>query len=129
NPTRARLEEAVAALEGGHQFVSDYSQWEALQADNSSSGDYAAEPETKPALKPEEPPKPRLNAAERKELTNMETTIHAAEEEVTRLEARMLLPEVATNPLALAECWEQVGAAKERVAELYSRWEELEGRR
>ncbi len=124
-----RVSTEILALDGkgGHRYVSDYSQWEALQADAinqfTEQDEIGSIPESKPV------DKPKLNSAERKELLNMETTIHGAEQEVDRLEKLMLFPSVSSDPVALGKTWNEVIVAKEKVAAMYARWEELEQRR
>jgi ATP-binding cassette subfamily F protein uup len=71
--------------------------------------------------------KPRkLKWKEARELETIESTIAAAEAEVSRLESVFAAPDVYLKPkpemLALQE---SLGAARARVTELYARWEEL----
>ncbi|MFM7188360.1 MAG: ABC-F family ATP-binding cassette domain-containing protein [Armatimonadota bacterium] len=82
--------------------------------------------ETKPADKPTTQ-RNTLTASERRELTNIEAAIAAAEAEVGRLEALMASDAVATDAAKLAEIWDkQLPLAKAKVDEVYARWEFLE---
>ncbi len=88
-----------------------------------------AEAPSKPAPAAPAETLPPLNAAERKELLNIETKIHAAEEAVTAIERQMEDPAVAVDAKRLQECWQTLPVAKAEVDRLYARWEELESRR
>ena len=59
----------------------------------------------------------------------MEATILEAEDVLAQLERDLVSDAVATNPSALNDCWNSIEKAKERIAGLYNRWEELEQRR
>ena len=68
-----------------------------------------------------------LTASERRELSNIDDAIAAAEAEVGRLEALMATDAVATDAAKLAEIWDkQLPLAKAKVDEVYARWEFLE---
>ncbi|MCC6729731.1 MAG: ABC-F family ATP-binding cassette domain-containing protein [Chthonomonadales bacterium] len=116
---------AVLGLDGrgGAHIVADYAQWERWLASA------AAEPAPQRTAPRAERPRPGLAAFERKELGRMEETILAAEEEVAAREARLSAPDVATDAARLQECWAEVQAARDRVAALYARWQELEEKR
>jgi ATP-binding cassette subfamily F protein uup len=93
----------------------------ALLATRKSAGGSRGAAEPKPA-------RPRkLTFKEQRELEGMETQIHAAEAEVTRIDGLFADPEffrkhaVRTNELT-----GEREAAKENVSRLYARWEELE---
>jgi len=78
-----------------------------------------------PAVKPA-----KLKWKEERELEGMEATIHAAEEEVARLEALFAAPDFyATHGTQAAALDAQLTAARARVPQLYARWEELESLR
>ncbi len=112
--------------QGGALFFSDFSQWERTR--NQSALRELAPEKTSPPP-PATPAAPRLSMAEQKELSRMEEKIEAAETRVAQLEERMQLPEVASDHVKLQECWAEVQAAREKVTELYARWEDLETRR
>lgn len=85
--------------------------------------------ETKPVEKPAAQ-RNALTASERRELSNIDDAIAAAEAEVGRLEALMATDAVATDAAKLAEIWDkQLPLAKARVDEVYARWEFLEAKK
>lgn len=121
----------ILALDGSGsgRYFADFAQWEAVIEEEKNPA-----PTPKPApvvTKPVTPgvSLPALNAAERKELTNIETKIHSAEEAVTAIERKMEDPTVAADAFRLQECWKSLPLAKEEVNRLYARWEELEARK
>jgi hypothetical protein len=59
----------------------------------------------------------------------MESRILEAESEVAALQAEMQSPEVVSDGLRLHECYRKLQSAEARVADLYARWAELEGKR
>lgn len=73
-------------------------------------------------------PRPGLTTAERRELSQMEDKILAAEESVAEWEAALAKPEVTSDAAKLQEAWNALEAAKQAVLDLYSRWEELEAK-
>jgi ATP-binding cassette subfamily F protein uup len=69
----------------------------------------------------------KLSYKETRELETIEAEIHAAEQEVTRLETALAAPDFYQKHGPDWEAFEaQLKVAKERVPKLYSRWEELE---
>jgi ATP-binding cassette subfamily F protein uup len=85
--------------------------------------------ETKPVEKPATQ-RNALTASERRELSNIDDAIAAAEAEVGRLEALMATDAVATDAAKLAEIWDkQLPLAKVKVDEVYARWEFLEAKK
>ncbi|MFZ9935659.1 MAG: ABC-F family ATP-binding cassette domain-containing protein [Luteolibacter sp.] len=91
----------------------------------------AAAREAESRRKASAPAKPRkLTLKERNELENIESTILAAEQEVEMLELRLNDPEYqAANYAEIPVLMEKLNAAKNEVARLYDRWEELEALR
>lgn len=121
----------ILALDGSGtgRYFADFAQWETVMEEEKNA-------ETKPkSIAPPVTPAapiiqlPALNAAERKELANIETKILTAEEAVTAIERQMEDPKVAANAVRLQELWKALPLAKAEVIRLYSRWEELEARR
>lgn len=105
---------------GGATYVADCEQWEQVasrQDELVSKPVKAAAPRPKPV---------RLTTAEKRELSTMEDDILAAEEEVAELERQLADPEVCSDAERLRACWEAHPKAKERVAALYARWQDLE---
>lgn len=72
------------------------------------------------------PPRKKLSYNEQRELDGMEATIHAAEEEVKRLESEAAAS--AADRKKADELYRKLGEAQARVAGLYARWEELGAR-
>jgi hypothetical protein len=72
--------------------------------------------------------KPRkLKWKEEREWESMETNILAAEQEVSDLEAIFAAPDFYTKPRAeMLELETQLKTARDKVAQLYARWHELE---
>ncbi len=121
----------ILALDGSGtgRYFADFAQWETVMEEEKNA-------ETKPkSIAPPVTPAapiiqlPALNAAERKELANIEIKILTAEEAVTAIERQMEDPKVAANAVRLQELWKALPLAKAEVIRLYSRWEELEARR
>ena len=72
------------------------------------------------------PPARKLSYKEKNELETMEATILDAEKVVSNLERELNSPEFYTSRAAeTTTLTEQLHAARERVAKLYERWEEL----
>lgn len=74
------------------------------------------------------PAKPRkLSFKEARELEGMEAQIQAADEEITRIESLFTSPDFyRTHATQTAQLNADLAAAKEQLARLYARWEELE---
>ncbi|MHA3772771.1 ABC-F family ATP-binding cassette domain-containing protein [Verrucomicrobiota bacterium sgz303538] len=83
-------------------------------------------PIEKPAMQRAEKAR-KLSYKENKELEGMEAVILEAEDEVARIEGLFAMPDFYTNHgHEAAELEQQLNAAKDGVAKLYARWEELE---
>ena len=118
----------VLALDGRGGFGSfaDYDQWEQYQR-----REVAPEPtkvRAAPAPKAPGPSGNRLTTAERREWKGIEAQIEAAEQRVQDLQRQMDDPVIASDPVRLPQCWQDLHAAQEEVTRLYARWEELEAR-
>ena len=72
--------------------------------------------------------KKKLSYLEAREWEQMESRILEAESELAALQAEMHAPDVVSDGLRLHEVYQKVQAAEARVAELYARWAELEGK-
>ncbi len=72
--------------------------------------------------------KPRkLSFNEQRELEGMESQIHAADEEIVRIERLFAAPDFhRTHAPQTRQLTADLAAAKEKLARLYARWEELE---
>jgi ATP-binding cassette subfamily F protein uup len=74
------------------------------------------------------PAKPRkLSFKEARELEGMESQIQAVDEEIARIERLFASPDFhRTHATQTRELNADLAAARERLAQLYARWEELE---
>ncbi len=74
------------------------------------------------------PAKPRkLSFKEARELEGMEAQIHAVDAEIARIEGLFVLPDFhRTHATQTNQLTADLAAAKEKLAKLYARWEELE---
>ena len=117
----------VLALDGqgGAGFYADYSQWESHQR-------RAVTPEAKrpapEAPKASTPAPSRMTSAERREWKGIEAQIETADQRVEDLKREMDDPAVASDPVRLPQCWQELHDAQEEVTRLYARWEELEAK-
>ena len=65
----------------------------------------------------------------RRELSQIEARIEAADEAVAALERHLEDPAVASDAARLHEVWNALPAARDQVSALYARWEELEAKK
>ncbi len=126
----------ILAFEGDgriHHSVGDYDYYlekkrraEAVAAKESAA--ILAVNKSAAAKEPAKQSKPRkLSFKENRELEGMEEEIHAAEVEVARIEELFASPDFhRTHATQTNELLAQLAAAKEKVTQLYARWEELE---
>lgn len=68
----------------------------------------------------------RLSYLDQREYDQIEEIIAAEDKRVKQLQKKMELPEIVSNPEALAQCWQEAEAAQVEVERLYNRWDELE---
>jgi ATP-binding cassette subfamily F protein uup len=68
----------------------------------------------------------RLSYLDQREYDQIEEIIAAEDKRLKQLQKKMELPEIVSNPEALAQCWQEVEAAQIEVERLYDRWDELE---
>jgi ATP-binding cassette subfamily F protein uup len=126
-----RVSTAVLGLDGqgGAEVYADYWQWEAEQGrvlpkpGKESAPQQRSAPATAAANA-----KKKLSYLEAREWERMEARILEAEAELEALRAQMQAPDVVSDGLRLHECYRRVQTAEGRVAELYARWAELEGK-
>lgn len=125
---------------GGVQYFTDYAQWEEWhQINGSAGGDIGgwAKKERTQAEKARAADsdgggkggKKKLTYNEQRELAGMEGAIEKAEGEVKRLEAEMGQPAVLADHRRLDELCKKMGELQGKVAAMYARWEELEGKK
>src|SRR5262249_38077052 len=110
---------------GEHAYVADVAQWEEIRTEQKAAEARAAREQAKAAA-PAKPAAPRLTSSERRELSQMESKIEAADAAVAELESKLHDPAVASDPTKLQETWSALEAAKQKVEQLYARWELLE---
>ncbi len=108
---------------GGHVWVASYAQWQ----QHLKNAELEATEEREKKKKPREKNRPKgLTYLEKKEYEGLEDAILEAEETMSTAESRLSDPSIATDPDELAKAYESFENCKTRVAQLYSRWEELE---
>jgi ATP-binding cassette subfamily F protein uup len=73
--------------------------------------------------------KGRLSYMDQREYDQIEGTIAAEDKRVEQLKKKMELPEIVSRPDELAQCWQELEASQAEVERLYSRWDELEGKK
>src|SRR5438309_2866762 len=125
----------ILAFEGDgkiHHSVGDYDYY--LEK-KERAADEAARPiaevsgnKTQNRSAPANPSKPRkLSFKEARELQGMEAQIHAVDEEIARIEELFASPDFhRTHATQTKQLTSELAAAKEKLAQLYARWEELE---
>ena len=74
-------------------------------------------------------PRKKLNYNEQREFDGMEATIAKAEAKVTLLDKQVNEPSLLANHAAYSKACAELGAAHGAVADLYSRWADLEAKR
>jgi ATP-binding cassette subfamily F protein uup len=120
-----RVSTTVLALDGGSaQAFADYSQWEAWRQETVSEKPVGVK-EARPAPPPASAPK-KLSYMEQREWDAMEGQILEAETEVARWQSQ--LEEPSGDGKNLADAYEKLQAAQQRVAQLYERWADLEAK-
>ncbi len=111
---------------GGVGRYGDCAQWLAAQSEKSEDKKLDAKNTSKKAKAAGS--RPRLTASERKELDDMESTIHEADEVIRQCELAMEDPAVASDHLEAEKRWQALESAKKHAQALYARWEELEAK-
>jgi ATP-binding cassette subfamily F protein uup len=128
-----RVCNAVLGLDGdgGASLYADYWQW--LQAQQAMEKKSAAKPVSAPTAAAGAAEKPaakkKLSYLEAREWESMERTILEAEAQLEDAKAQIQAPEVVSDGERLREAYATLQACEARVAELYERWAELEGKR
>jgi len=127
-----RICTAILAFEGDGRLqysVGGYDYYVEKRNKQLTSGASSPAPgKSKPSADKSAPARPRkLSFKETRELEGMEATIQAAEENVARMEAVFLEPDFhRKHGQRTSELTAELADAKERVAQLYKRWEALE---
>jgi len=105
----------------------DYAHWQAAQARRAQAENENIA-RTKSKKKRKKADRKPLTASEQKELKEMETTIHEADQRVEQCTRAMEDPEVAGDHVQAQKRWEELDAARKHVETLYARWEQLEAK-
>jgi len=113
--------------EGPASMYADLGDWEREQ-DARARAIKAEAVQAKPERVKAKPKAAKLSYNEKKELKNMEKNILAAEAEVEKQQAVIADPTIATDHARMHEECELLHKAEATVAQLYQRWEELEGK-
>jgi len=124
-----RIDADILALDGqgNARSFADLSQWSAAaDAARQAKNAPAKKPDIKPATPTAPSAKKRLTWNEQRELEGMEAAIHAAEERVITLQAKVADPALATDHVRMHGVYDQLAAAQHDVERLYARWAELE---
>jgi ATP-binding cassette subfamily F protein uup len=110
---------------GGAAHFASLDQWQAAQRPAPT-----AAPASAPRAKSPAPAAAaRLTTAERRELSQIEAKIEAADEALAELQRQMEDPVIASHAIKLQEVWNALPLAAEAVTALYTRWDELEAKR
>ncbi|HJT25578.1 MAG TPA: ABC-F family ATP-binding cassette domain-containing protein, partial [bacterium] len=122
-----RVSRQILALDGkgNAEYFADLSQWEAKREERAQAP-VKAEP-VKPAAVSVKPKK-ALSSKEERELKEMESAIHTAEEGLKAAKAQLEDPKVGTDVGELLKRQKAVDDEKAKVEALYRRWEELEAK-
>jgi ATP-binding cassette subfamily F protein uup len=126
-----RVSTVVMGLDGqgGAVIYSDYWQWEAAQGRELPKPERATPPASDPSRDRKGGTfKKKLSYLEAREWERMETQILEAEGALEAIHAEMQSPEVVSDGVRLQACYAKLQPAEARVAGLYARWAELEGK-
>ncbi len=100
--------------QGKAEFFADYNQW--LQS-NKSTRPSSATKQTKPK---------KLNYDQQKELSRLPAKLQKAEEDLAILQNQLSAPEAINNPKRIEELCQKIVVTKEKIDQLYLRWQELD---
>ncbi|HVV67466.1 MAG TPA: ABC-F family ATP-binding cassette domain-containing protein [Gammaproteobacteria bacterium] len=109
------------AGDGSTEFFADFSQW---QTATEKAVETSETTQSKPALKNKAVKK--LSYDEQRELSRIPAKIDKAEAEIAALELQLEKPDIQSNPTRLTELCLEIQIVKNKVNQLYERWEELE---
>lgn len=133
-----RLATKIIALDGmgGSRPFTDFAEWERVgkplmtpKAAVKPAPVAVAAAATSGAGTATKPARKKLSYNEQREFDGMEAAIAAAEAEVTAMEAEMNDPAVVSDRRRYTEVCTRCGSAQAKVAQMYERWAELEGKR
>lgn len=119
--------EIIIALDGngGATAYADYAQWEddRKKAESKPVKEKAEQPKK---LQREKAPSKKISYKDKLELEKMPQMIETAENLVADLEEKLQQPEIASDPVKLADICSELKHAHDDVDRLYARWSELE---
>jgi ATP-binding cassette subfamily F protein uup len=120
-----RVCDVVLGFDGqGHVTAfADYEQWYRFLHDQEKTTSKAT---TTPKQKQPRKKAGRLSYLDQREYDSMEETILAAEEKEGEILQIMNNPENASDSELLKESWQNLEEIRERIKQLYARWDELE---
>lgn len=120
----------ILAFEGDgriHHSVGDYDYYQEKKQKQAAAAQREEFKITTPSAKPKTTKPRKLSFKEQRELEGMEAQIQAAEEDVARIEGLFASPDFhRTYAPQTNQLMADLAAAKEKAAQLYKRWEELE---
>ncbi len=110
--------------ENEQQYFADYEQWEAANIRKIA-------PKKEEVKVPKEVPAPpsrskKLPYKEQRELEGMEEGIRSVETEISELHLQLECPEVQVDAQKALELYHKLGAAEQKLTQLYQRWQDLE---
>lgn len=115
---------------GKATLFADYEQWLAALNGGSRAEEEKKQGKKKAQSKPaSKKSAKKLSYMDQREYDQMEEKILDAETRQEDLEAAIQKPKIAADPAKLAECCEELEIVQKEIADLYSRWEELEAMR
>ncbi len=114
----------------GITYYADYEQWLNDLPETAKSVENKGKKNGKAEKIPDQKNnKSRLSYLDQREYDQIEEKIATADNLVEQLQIKMELPEIVSNPEELAQCWQQLEVAQAEAERLYSRWDELEGKK
>jgi ATP-binding cassette subfamily F protein uup len=119
-----RLSDLLLYLDGhgSAEYFADYDQWIQYRHNRGSATPSSCNTTESP---PKKTPR-KLAYEERKELNRIERKIEKAEGNVETLQQQLHDPVIMCDAVRLAELYDALQGAEEKVDRLYQRWEELE---
>lgn len=115
----------------GVGYYADYEQWlndlpEAAKAEESRK---VKKDTDAPKAVASKNSKGRLSYMDQREYDQIEEVIAREESRVIQLQEKMELPDIISDPDELSRCWQELESTQLEVERLYSRWDELEGKK
>ena len=123
-----RVCDVVLGFIGGGKIAmfGDYLQWLKALSEGGDTSDRQVKNEKKKTLEEKARKPGRLSYLDQLEYDRMEDDILAGEQTCAELEKMIEEPALAADPVKLQSVWEQLDQARQKVEQLYLRWDELE---